>query len=435
MKRSHKETARWLKFLPAWLGACCLLSPSPAAAQSSSNAVSREVSLFNFAPLNPAPQAVSREVSVFEQPTPNANFQAVSRELSLFNLGPPALASQAVSREVSAFNFSQPAVAAGGAVSRECSAFNAGPSLGAFQAVSREVSADNIGPVNNQAVSRELSLFNFGSFPAGNTAISRELSVLVSTNPVIASLGGQMLRVGSGTNVPIYLVSVVGLTNVSLNWVTPPGLLTNFSLQVVSTQICSSALTSLTNGGVQIQFATCPGQWLTGSQLVAWLSFTLVTNQPSAFIYPAVAALEAAERNGHEVANFTPGAGRIVAVGEQPLLECVLTNNLQPWLVLYGKLGTNYNLLWQTNLTQLAWQAFVTNLTMTNLSLPIAPPATPSRQNVFRAFRIDPPGGQDGLGQRTRHSRRIVALAEPRPSSLHHTLRRAACHDRRLARP
>jgi hypothetical protein len=414
MSRLHAKIPRLLKFLTAWVGAAHLLLLSPATAQISSNAISREVSVFNFSLLNPGPLAVSHEVS-------------------LFNLGQASFSNPAISREVSVFNFSEPAVS-GGAVSREWSVFNLGPDLGFFQAVSREVSADNIGPINNQAISRELSLFNFGFFPEANTAISRELSVLVSTAPVIASLGGQILLVGSSTNIPIYLVSVVGLTNVSLEWLTPPHLFTNFSLQLVSTQICSSALTPLTNG-VQIQFATCPGQWLTGSQLVAWLSFTLVTNQPSAFIYPGVAALQAAERNGHEVANFTPGAGRIVAVGEQPLLECVLTNTLQPWLVLYGKLGTNYNLLWRTNVMQLAWQPFVTNLTMTNLSLPIAPPATTSRQNVFRAFRIDPPGGQGGLGMRVHYTRQVVALAEARPSSLHHTLRRGVHHERRLTRP
>ena len=78
---------------------------------STSDAVSREVSVFNIGAPSASVEAVSREVSVFNIGAPSASVEAVSREVSVFNIGAPSASSvEAISREVSVFNYGVPPV-------------------------------------------------------------------------------------------------------------------------------------------------------------------------------------------------------------------------------------------------------------------------------------------------------------------------------------
>ncbi|HWN97424.1 MAG TPA: immunoglobulin domain-containing protein [Methylomirabilota bacterium] len=86
-------------------------------------AISREVSVFNFGVPSPAIEAVSREVSVFNFGQPSANNETISREVSVFNFGQATANVEAISREVSVFNFGQPSASVE-AISREVSVFS-----------------------------------------------------------------------------------------------------------------------------------------------------------------------------------------------------------------------------------------------------------------------------------------------------------------------
>lgn len=83
-------------------------------------AISREVSVFNFGPPD-VPEAISRETSVFNF-GPEEKLEAISREISLFNFSGVLDTSEAISREVSLFNFGPIERAEG--ISREVSVQN-----------------------------------------------------------------------------------------------------------------------------------------------------------------------------------------------------------------------------------------------------------------------------------------------------------------------
>ena len=130
-----------------------------------------------------------------------------------------------------------------------------------------------------------------------------------------------------------------------------------------------------------------------GTQQVAWLNFTAVSNQSSAFVNlsltgPAGPACPTAP----PIANFAPQAGRVVVVGEEPLLEMVLNTNRQPLLVLYGKPASGYSIESRPNLWAGGWQVVLKNLTVTtNLFLEFVPPNSAEPANYYRALRILPP--------------------------------------------
>src|SRR5206468_6476521 len=73
------------------------------------------------------------------------------------------------------------------------------------------------------------------------------------------------------------------------------------------------------------------------TQQVAWLNFTAATGQSSAFVSLKLDNGVGLQPDGTEVRNFAPQAGRTVVVGNEPLLEAVLTSNRQPALILYGQ--------------------------------------------------------------------------------------------------
>jgi hypothetical protein len=152
-------------------------------------------------------------------------------------------------------------------------------------------------------------------------------------------------------------------------------------------QICTNTITPLSNGLWRLSFMACPGQSLIGTQQVAWLSFTAVSNQSSAFVRLEFMDLVGRMADGTPVANFAPQSGRVVAVGEEPLLECLLGTNGRPALFLYGKPGWNCDVQSRTTLEPAAPWQFHLQRTMADLfhTFELAP-AT-HRTQFFRALR------------------------------------------------
>ena len=199
-------------------------------------------------------------------------------------------------------------------------------------------------------------------------------------------LGQQILLAGSSGRVPIYLISTVPLTNLEMILVSPPGRLVSFSIQPIVPQICASSITPLTNSFQQLNLMACANQWLMGTQQVAWLNFTAATNQSSAFVSLQFTNLRGYEPDGTPVANFAPQAGRVVVVGQEPLLECVRGTNAQPQLILYGKPAITCAIEWRANLVVGNWGNVLTGLTVpTNLWLSVSPPPSGSALNFYRA--------------------------------------------------
>jgi hypothetical protein len=115
---------------------------------------------------------------------------------------------------------------------------------------------------------------------------------------------------------------------------------------------------------------TCSNQFLLGTQQVAWLHFTTVSNRSSAFVNLNLDNTVGQHPDGTEVRNFAARSGQLVIIGEEPLLEAGFGENGQPVVNLYSKPGSGYmvettaelNGLWTTNqtttLTEL-WKALV----------------------------------------------------------------------------
>jgi hypothetical protein len=237
---------------------------------------------------------------------------------------------------------------------------------------------------------------------------------------VVPELGRLVLQAGDSGRVPVNLISTVPLTNLSMTVEVPAGRLTNFSVEPIVAEICASALTPvapphpgplLERGGeggatasgarspllggegqgegerefYEVTFSTCPNQFLIGTQQVAWLHFTTLSNQSSAFVPLNLDNTVGLQHDGTEVRNFAPQAGRAVVIGEEPLLEALRTANGQIEIILYSKVGVTNVVETTVQLpVEGAWPPYA-EIVATNLFNRLPPFAPGDQQRFYRA--------------------------------------------------
>src|SRR5258708_6984714 len=87
MKSGKKRSEAWLAELLVL--AAAILAPALTSSGQAPpiDAISREVSVFNFGQSSASVEAISREVSVFNFGQDPISLEAISREVSIFNLG------------------------------------------------------------------------------------------------------------------------------------------------------------------------------------------------------------------------------------------------------------------------------------------------------------------------------------------------------------
>jgi len=121
-----------------------------------------------------------------------------------------------------------------------------------------------------------------------------------------------------------------------------------------------------------------------GSRILAYLDFLATPGQDSAIVPMRASNLLATQKGGIVITNGTSYHGRLIIVGEQPLL--VMNRTPEPILTLYGKPGTPYVIEHSTNLSEeLAWSTF-TQVNMSGRHAQFAVPSTSLAEAFYRAY-------------------------------------------------
>jgi hypothetical protein len=179
------------------------------------------------------------------------------------------------------------------------------------------------------------------------------------------SLASTNLQSGQTIAVPITLASSEGVTNLDCVITWPNSYLANAALSGISLAVGSATLQD--NGtNLAISFQTAPGQVLQGTQQIAQLSFTAITNEFSAFVSLPFANVSAIKPDGSSYTNYITSTARIAVIEGQPLLWASLSANSARELTLYGRLGVSYELQHSINLSlpnawDLGWSYVQTN--------------------------------------------------------------------------
>ncbi len=162
---------------------------------------------------------------------------------------------------------------------------------------------------------------------------SRTFQVIVG-DYVEISLGRAVVRAGDGSSMPITLGSSTPVTNANFA-VDFSGQLSDWSVQAAGGTVVQAALQPGPGNRVFVAIAASIPLPL-GAQPLAQLNFTLGSNQPSAFLALTPSQASAYRMDGSAVSRILFGPGRVVAVGDAPLLEAVMGSNQDHSVILYS---------------------------------------------------------------------------------------------------
>ena len=169
---------------------------------------------------------------------------------------------------------------------------------------------------------------------------TRSFTVVVR-DYVEVSIGSTVLRAGSASNVIIELVATAPVTNVAFNVLLATDRLTTLTLDNLVPALATASFNNALTDAVGVSFAALPGQVLSGTQQIARLNFTAAAGQTSAFVPLQFNNVSGTRAQPGLAPTMLANDGRVVVVGEQPLVEALLVGGVRT-LSLYGKPGTNY---------------------------------------------------------------------------------------------
>jgi hypothetical protein len=175
---------------------------------------------------------------------------------------------------------------------------------------------------------------------------------------VEVGLGAAAVQAGQNVSLPVTVDSSGGVTNLMFTVGWPAGRCANATLAVTAPEIASGTLqTQGTNWVIRVQ--TLPGQVISGSAQIAQLSFQTVAGQRSAFMPLAISSVAATDASGVPYPNYISRNGETVVVGDVPLLRGAPASGSSRTLTLYGKVGLNHELQYNTNVLSTAswWSA------------------------------------------------------------------------------
>lgn len=173
-------------------------------------------------------------------------------------------------------------------------------------------------------------------------ATSRFVTVTVrdSQGDFILAVGATNLFIGESNSVPVQFNAGVDLATVGFSLTTDDQRLTNWQLRGVSPLVGSASLVPSGANRVAVSFTALPGQTLPVGSPLALFDFRSLTNAPSGFVRLQPQAVLGQLTGGTVLSNGLAYSGRVVVIGEQPLLDAL--NGVSRELVLWGNPGQTY---------------------------------------------------------------------------------------------
>ena len=180
----------------------------------------------------------------------------------------------------------------------------------------------------------------------GNPVLTatRELVIVVRDTRGDFGLGissTNVFRGDSGT-VILQLNSPLDLTTVSLRLDLPGNILTNLALVPLAPELASATLLPRGSDQYQVEFTAVPGLTLAGDLTLARLNFGTPTGTLSGVQSLVPSELRALRPDGSTLNSSLADVGRVVVVGNQPVLLAGRDTNAAPVFTLFGQPGVNY---------------------------------------------------------------------------------------------
>ena len=201
-------------------------------------------------------------------------------------------------------------------------------------------------------------------------------------------LGTLVLAAGDRGRLPLKLTAPSALTNLTMMLRLPAGRLVNPSLEITNwAMICTNSLTEVVSNAYLISLSSCPGRfiWVTNEmEQEGWLYVTAVSNQPSAILPLQFTDVVGRMPDGTPLTQAPISAGRVVVVGQEPLLEASFDPTGHPIATIYALSGTTNRLENRTDFSPLTpWSTGESVVIPTNQLWQEVRPAVPANGSLF----------------------------------------------------
>src|SRR6185437_9766601 len=186
------------------------------------------------------------------------------------------------------------------------------------------------------------------------------------------------------------------LASIDLKLQVPAGRFTNVVLQSLAPQLdpLATTITGQDGSAWQLHFAALSGQAIAaGTNALAQLSFTAVSNQVSAFVPLQATQVDGTRSDASPISHTFAESGRVAVIAEQPLLEAGFAPDNSRQLTLYGKAWMSYAIECSTNLSDPNGWKQVRYFAHTNMVTTLTGLSAPAPEAFYRAleFTPDPP--------------------------------------------
>ena len=221
-------------------------------------------------------------------------------------------------------------------------------------------------------------------------------TVSVDTEFLALNVGTAVVRAGQSNAVSIVGNANTNLASIDLKLQVPSGRLTNVVLQSLSPQLdpVATSISGQNGSAWQLHFAAPSGQTIVpGTNVLAQLSFTAVSNQTSAFVPLQVTELDGTRSDTTLLAHTFAQSGRVVVIANQPLVEAGFAPDNSRQLTLYGKAWMSYAIQYSTNLSNPNGWKQLRYFAQTNMVTTLTGLGVPGPGVYYRAleFTPDPP--------------------------------------------
>ena len=154
------------------------------------------------------------------------------------------------------------------------------------------------------------------------------------------SFGSTNILAGQSSSVPVYLVSGLDLTSISLALNLSSSGLANLAVTPVSSTLGATTLAPAGENRFDLRFSAVAGEVLESASTLARLKFETGTNHPSALVYLVPTDITGLRSTGENVTRAGGTAGRVIVVNREPVL---LAEPSEPRaLTLYGQPGASF---------------------------------------------------------------------------------------------
>src|SRR5262249_49506197 len=175
-------------------------------------------------------------------------------------------------------------------------------------------------PTRDQAPSTNLITVNVTDNGVPPLSATTSFTVMVNDYVEITA-GSTVLNAGESNSVPIDLFSSTELLNLQCVLHFAGERLTNLAIEELTPEVAGISLQPADASSASLAITAAPGHTLLGAQHLARLHFTTLAGQSSAITSLSLSSVSGTKATDGLTPTHLANNGRIIIVGDQPLLE------------------------------------------------------------------------------------------------------------------